>query len=123
MPSTNQMSETKPAWTPGPWKQSGVNPHRIIAAEGRSVGLDICTAKAFRPGYREQSLANARLIAAAPDMRDCCGSFSVKEADGIVSLRISGLTICKHYADTPEGQALIYLGNLRRAAIAKAECR
>jgi hypothetical protein len=60
------MSQSK--FTPGPWKTSGVNPHRIIAVEGRSVGLEICATKGFLAEYREQSLANAQLIAAAPDL-------------------------------------------------------
>ena len=54
--------------TPGPWAVSIVDPHRVVLASGGSKGLEVAQAKEFVPQYREQSLANARLIAAAPDL-------------------------------------------------------
>ena len=54
--------------TPGPWAISIADPHRVVLANGSSKGLEVAQAKEFVPQYREQSLANARLIAAAPDL-------------------------------------------------------
>lgn len=56
----------EPKWTPGPW-------HRVIKMEGfTAVGADALIARVFSPTFRDLPTegANARLVAAAPDMYD-----------------------------------------------------
>ncbi|BEV44381.1 hypothetical protein [Afipia carboxidovorans] len=65
--------------------------------------------------------ANARLIAAAPDMRDVCAAFSVTNEGGIVTLRSNGRTIARASSRSDTGKELLRLGRLRRTALAKAE--
>ena len=54
--------------TPGPWRYSdqGVGPR------GKSLGIIVCTAKGlpmfFMPRGKEELVANARLVAAAPEL-------------------------------------------------------
>lgn len=52
-------------FTPGPWHVEGFNPPRIYANDGLDIiaQCDSCGEKA-----RKEEMANARLIAAAPEM-------------------------------------------------------
>ena len=60
------MSEQK--WTPGPWKDSGSLgfPHVVD-----SVGMCVCSMSTVVRSA-EESLANARLVAAAPQLLEAC---------------------------------------------------
>lgn len=63
------MTDTQPKHTPGPWRPNG---NTIELANGMALRVATCTP--IGTGYaskgREESRANARLIAAAPDMLD-----------------------------------------------------
>lgn len=80
------MSE--PKWTPGPWRYGEVSPYQddpreisVMATNPRD-GSPYCVAVAIPCGagklYRdlapEMTEANARLIAAAPDLDNSCGA-------------------------------------------------
>ena len=55
--------------TPGPWEHSG---HNLVDATSIHNGMKYCVAKAVITGKsdsdKEEAYANARLIAAAPDL-------------------------------------------------------
>ncbi len=91
--------------TPGPWEVAYLdrNEQAVVKAEH----IEICTCWHHSVGSIEKEMhANARLIAAAPDMlealRQCLGLIESIEAEREVEL---------------------YCGSLARAAIAKAEGR
>ena len=79
-PPTNTMTTTHPtplssspapAWTPGPWKaqhEFDFDPTYIMAANGLIVAASCCDDDA--PQDPQEVLANARLIAAAPEMAE-----------------------------------------------------
>lgn len=94
-------------FTPGPWKVGRANQHLVMVADGRSVGLEICRAKAFVSEYREQSLANARLIAAAPEMYE--------------ALKLAEITTNELCAGQHPENACWEILHAIRAALAKAE--
>ena len=89
--------------TPGPWKvgQYLGSPSSYCVhmdAEDKGRGIDVVEAVAGISA--EQRLANARLIAAAPDLLQACQTFAEwlrREEDGFVA---AGKT-----RDTPEGEA------------------
>jgi hypothetical protein len=70
------MSEPTPKHTPGPWRVMPEEPGRpYIRVRGTQLGERYKIANVLLPDYEraheskvEESLANARLIAAAPDM-------------------------------------------------------
>lgn len=124
------MSKTK--HTAGPWEaRKALHPSDggwdwgIAADVG---GKQRCIAEAFEVVGRDVKApaeANARLIAAAPDLLDVCAFFDVVEKDGRVWLNVAGVTIIgvaiRHTKD--EAAALRRLGEMQRAAIARAEGR
>lgn len=59
------MSAEKLKHTPGPWKLKGLNPPRIYADEGKEI---ICQCDSMGEMTQSQEKANARLIAAAPEL-------------------------------------------------------
>lgn len=96
------------SFTSGPWKVSKANPHRVIVAEGDKVGLDIAEANHFVGAYRDISLANARLIAAAPDLLEA------------LKLFVRAEKMARDGNPPQDADRLIEIGD---AAIAKAEAR
>ena len=68
---TPRSSSPNPAWTPGPWKaqhEFDFDPTYIMAANGLIVAASCCDDDA--PQDPQEVLANARLIAAAPEMAE-----------------------------------------------------
>ena len=68
---TPLSSSPAPAWTPGPWKaqhEFDFDPTYIMAANGLIVAASCCDDDA--PQDPQEVLANARLIAAAPEMAE-----------------------------------------------------
>ena len=119
--------------TPGPWRVASGDNRRPLPTESDQ---EICclphiafdAVEIFPPKHGhgahnckwDEFIANARLIAAAPEMREVCGAFSVTTQDGLVTLRVKGKVVVSWSEDEPEAKALIALGLLRCAAIAKA---
>lgn len=57
-------------YTPGPWK-SRINKHRVsVTSEGGTIATLMVTAKGSKT--TKQRMANARLIASAPDLLEVC---------------------------------------------------
>ncbi len=83
--------------TPGPWKVADVNPHGKAPNRRWLVTPDVAVAK---------TAANARLIAAAPDLLEACRA-------ALPAMAAHEETGC----DCPDSEAARQL----RAAIAKAE--
>lgn len=94
--------------TPGPWEVDAIDSTTIqIKAEG-AVVAEVASASAFTRLSEEQR-ANARLIAAAPELLDALQNFA-DQMDG-----------CMNWPDTTSSQiALGDIANIARAAIAKA---
>lgn len=67
------MPENSSKHTPGPWEvlHCGIDSETILVQSGD--GLEICTTIGEQMGLPEEA-ANARLIAAAPDMLAACKS-------------------------------------------------
>jgi hypothetical protein len=76
------MSETKVAWTPGPWAVSAKDGHEVVAAYRPKFGLPVASAKTYVREYQRQSLANAHLIAASPDLYEAL-KWALAEIDGL----------------------------------------
>ena len=72
---------TEPKFTPGPWKmviEGSINLEEGLATidapnAGKSTGKSICrTYESFTNEGARENIANAQLIAAAPEMYDAC---------------------------------------------------
>lgn len=115
--------------TPGPWEvRQGVGP--FSDRENDYQPFDICTENfselydagkricTLSDGWSKEDKANARLIAAAPEMLELLKSFAPLKENGALDHIWSALMSHqeRHYAD-----ALRQWGNEARAAIAKAE--
>ena len=85
--------------TPGPWR---VTTAKVMAENGRAICL--IENRKLHEGFQESS-ANARIIAAAPDLLDALQRF---------------VTACDAYLPEPTHQAFCGLFASARAAIAKA---
>ncbi len=55
----------KDKYTPGPWQVNSKDPFQVCDSDGESRG---CAPIAYMEGTAAEKRANARLIAAAPDM-------------------------------------------------------
>jgi len=99
------MADKIVAHTPGPWTASGIN------VEGDSLILANPSYPAIACAFSQagNAEANARLIAAAPDLLDK----AIGAADWLDSL------IREH--NTPSRAAMLNARDILRAAIAKAE--
>jgi hypothetical protein len=69
----NDSKEFKPAWTPGPWTcdEDGV----VWGVDsrgwyGKCPSIDIFAASEWPAELADEAMANARLIAAAPDLHE-----------------------------------------------------
>lgn len=98
------MGETS-KFTPGPWRIES-EPYNVWDAEGRLI----CRANApFEPDSSwERGCANARLIAASPDLLAAC-----KEAESIMAKHV--------YPQPDKPDSLWGVLKMLRAAVAKAE--
>ncbi len=67
--------------TPGLWYVEGTNPPRIYANEGMDI---ICQCDSAGEMSKKQELANARLIAAAPELLEALQTVSKGFADGSI---------------------------------------
>lgn len=114
--------------TPGPWDcemraPAGVKWDAIIrSAKNRDP---ICTV--FMAGYMEKAAdANARLIAAAPELGDVAGSITISESEdnsdvqNWVVLTIDAIEICRVDFCSAAAGALLEFDSRRRAALARA---
>lgn len=128
--TTGDQGVVGAAHTPGPW----VAPPPIFGRQsvrqdpsnwnGRGFQL-ICTLPSSPKGthYGEMFKANARLIAAAPDLHSLASSFSVAVDDQWVVLTFDGREVCVLNKNSKSARALIDLGKARDAALTKAEGR
>ena len=57
--------------TPGPWSQDKGRCSNCVYAESKS-GFPVAKAMRYSPVFDKEYLANARLIAAAPDLLEAC---------------------------------------------------
>ena len=103
------MSETK--HTPGPWHiHTEPQPHGCpIVGNGRGLMLAMLSHSVNYPNQRDEANANARLIAAAPDLL---------EKAQVAMAACERMT--EQYGDVAFGVDFVTLGNALRAAIAKA---
>lgn len=97
------------AHTPGPWKISGLDPHvigpvRILVMDGTDVPQSRAVARVIDRGPEAE--ANARLIAAAPELLDACKRLLKFNEELCADIHVS-----EHYPSA----------ELARTAIAKAE--
>jgi len=102
--------------TPGPWVwQDARTMRHLHAPETSRIGLCVSMPKAGHKGYRQtpEDEANARLIAAAPDLLDACKAVTAELGDAEWGTD-------KHGADLLYEIITKHHGKLR-AAIAKAE--
>lgn len=104
------------AHTPGPWRvadytENAVSPKLIVQA-----GVDVEVAAWFLP--TERDAANAKLIAAAPDLLAACKAQEEAEAHHRTCENCDTVTLCM---DAEEKFAKAEA--MRKAAIAKAEGR
>lgn len=120
MPNAHTIPETTAPHTPGPWSISGLDPNvvgpvRILVVDGADVPQQQAVARIV--DRTDESLANARLIAAAPDLLAClrrmCGMY------GAYSHRLAPLLA------EDEGTVWTFerANSLALEAIAKAEGR
>src|SRR6185369_4458802 len=92
------MSETK--WTPGPWQVEAAYPDDVRAVGGVSPVAQAYVVPANQGGAAARR-ANARLIAAAPDLYEACEA-------------------ALEYSEASEGGGYTSLNKQLRAALAKA---
>ncbi len=97
-------SEQKAAWTPGPWHAAG----SYIVAQRNPGGIKHHIAEASRDQPSAICLANARLIAAAPELYEACEKILSLHDDAVF---VSG--------DDDAGKVDDSLASIR-AALAKA---
>lgn len=90
----------KAKYTPGPWKHDDT--WGLIVSDD---GAEIAACHAGRTGDKSETLANAALIAAAPEMLE-----ALHEAERLLS-----------EVSTRTGMSFFSVGSLIRAAIEKAE--
>lgn len=119
------------AHTPGPWSLTedfdtiGGRDHRVYSVSGFiSPGVKLCGLARLPADHGDAELeANARLIAAAPDLLEVAKRFTIYlvEEDDRVYLRVGGATIATARHDSELGMALLHLEAAQRDAIAKAE--
>ena len=104
------MNETK--HTPGLWKAGGIHIQTERECVVASCYEDDCRSKDWRPEDYEECLANARLIAAAPDLLQACELVVGAERQAVAALNDAGL---------PCPADLGLAAEKARAALAKAE--
>jgi hypothetical protein len=122
------MSESDAKWTPGPWRVDPQYPHDIQAGEGDSA-MEIASVCNRDDGMDhwyppdEQADANARLIAASPDMAEALRELLATAGDGLESASDEDLRGAAALAlsEMVRRQARAFLA--ARAALAKAEGR
>ena len=69
--------------TPGPWKADiTMFDARVVTDENPKNNLVICVMPGWMPKFSDEEHANARLIAAAPDLYACCKDFVEKVESG-----------------------------------------
>ena len=107
--------------TKGPWFTS--QPHQTIYIEARIGGGLLQEVAAIGPteGGPLQQSANARLIAAAPDLLEACQTFAewLRRED-------AGFVKAGNSRETPEGEAewrAWFLENMRICALAQDQAR
>ena len=99
---------SKPNHTPGPWEHTGQGD--IVGKEDNGYGLgyvDVCSV--YLRTVRGRTNANARLIAAAPDL--------LEKAQAAMA---ACERMTEQYGDVACGVDFLTLGNALRDAIAKA---
>lgn len=105
------MSETK--FTPGPWFANG---HEVLAPDdGDEDPWSVALASPCRGYPNDQSRANARLIAAAPEMYEALDFLSAHARE-----RVSD---APEWRDDDTVQIVVTIGDLRRARAALAKAR
>jgi len=95
--------------TPGPWRQSGSDPLRVIGGDGFRI-IPVATCANLGVGRGSRGDLNARLIAAAPDLLEACLS-AVADLTDYIENRSENLTL----------EAASALRELLRDAVAKAD--
>ena len=68
----SELPMKKHKHTPGPWETTGIFVRRNVAVIPKIGKADICAVYADGEIKREEARANARLIAAAPDLLAAC---------------------------------------------------
>lgn len=80
-------------FTPGPWKvftvQDGPNKGQLLGV-GQQTGEGVTDAYGGLWGYGPEQMANARLIAAAPDLLSVAQRVAVREVDGAWYVTVFG---------------------------------
>jgi hypothetical protein len=96
----------RPAFTPGPWSISGLDPNvigpvRILVMDGAEVPQQQAVARVI--DRTNESVANARLISAAPKLYDGCnaliGLIQLVCLRGDMPPQIKQALICSHRMD------------------------
>lgn len=109
---------TPPASAPGPWSLDGLS---VVCGGFRShpARKIVCTVRSHpnTPAAMAEAESTARLVAAAPELRDVCASFSVVERDGRIVLRVLGVEVAALDPATSEAMILRQLGANRSAAV------
>lgn len=104
---------TRPAHTPGPWRSRlSTNAAKALNVEAGTLGHNIALVNRHGNKNLQEAAANARLIAAAPDMLAALKAVVAHEDRAAADMREMG-------ADVPE---LPWMPQVK-AAIAKAEGR
>lgn len=96
-------SSIRPRFTPGPWF-NGSDPHIVFADAGNPMQR-IAKVTEFMPEFHDESVANARLIAAAPELLE-----ALERIVAVLDRQLSSPLAAER--SSPVGEA--------RAAIAKA---
>lgn len=123
---TKNTGAAKPTHTPGPWKMiEGMTAERVplfyVAAENRGVATLMIEERDSR-FHTEHTEANARLIAAAPDLLSKLkmAEDAMEAALFVVEAAVKAKAVTFDSVDNPSVN-LKYQINSVRAAIAKAE--
>ena len=109
--------------TPGDWYVTGEMTRYIDVRIGGGLIQEVasCGPTEADGGYGPQQEANARLIAAAPDLLEACETFAEW-----LGREESGFTRAGNKRDTPEGERAWrdwYNENLRLCALAQEQAR
>lgn len=108
--------------TPGPWWVSPAPYPEKLHVRRNSDRHPTLVCSVNRTAD-DEDIANARLIAAAPDLKAFAESFLIYQVEGdeeFIWFRVGGEDIACIRAESTQGNALLKVEAARRAAIAKA---
>jgi len=128
---------TQSKHTPGPWSLPHFARPEVNCECGYVLtdGYMGAVAKVFCSGEGEdwikngdnpkfdEAVANAKLIAAAPELLSLAALpvvHEIEESEGIIRLSLNGVEVCAHQDGTPQATALLQFDAEQRAIISKA---